>query len=924
MAANIFTGATNSNWGTNTNWSLGSVPTNADGNVATFNVTSPNCTVDASARFANNIDFTGFAATITMTNTISISSGGTANFTGMTNARVTGAAALILLGSVTITAATATWGGALNYTTSGTKTMTGTLTVTGLLTSATTTQTCNGGTIVANGGITVTGAFGGGGTTLLTIGGGTWSGAGALSLATTFAGNSTISGSVVFTTATLTYSSGTITTTSSTVTLSTTASTLNCNSANCVFNNITVTITGCTLSADLNLSGTLSINLAACTINGSFNINLSGASSAVTVSGTSVLSGAVTLVLKGSTTVTTGTGGIACNLTINSTGTPVFSGTVKFGGTLTYTTAVAVTTTSSTLQLYQSATLNCSAVTWNNITFSGAAQTFTFSADVTATGLCTISATGSTTFTGAFNLNIGGGITHSGASTTTGSTTFVINGTGTWSSTSSTCIIGNNLTVNITSGTLTFGTTVCFQGATLHWTSGTVDCTTNSNTFISAATTTFDSSVTTAHFPFVNVQLNGTSQTYTFNASWTITGLLTIGGLTACTLTGAFTLTCVGFTNSAVLTTSGTLALKMTGGTWTGGATAVLRNNMEFAGNITISANIAFNTGTLKYTSGTIDTTTNSSTLNITATGTTLDVGSMSWFNITVSPTGSTTTLSSALICTGTLTLTGTQTFSGSFNISCGSLTMATSASVLTTSGTITGTGTLSTGAATTSTFNSGQINWSGTVTIGINWAGSALLNISGTTTVNGATTASIISMSMTWASGTITTSTGFVYRTNIFTISSGVTISFSSTLTLNTSATLTCNASGITINTISCGGTTTQTINGTNGITIGTLQYIGSTATPILSLKSNNTYTITTSFTTTTATAAVPWLIQSSTGGVQAILTVNQGVIIDLGFVNATDINSSGGLTVWSYRGTLTNATNWKVLPTQPITLSY
>ena len=64
MAANIFTGTTNSNWGTATNWSLGSVPTASDGHVATFDASSPDCTINASSRVCNAIDFTGYTNTI--------------------------------------------------------------------------------------------------------------------------------------------------------------------------------------------------------------------------------------------------------------------------------------------------------------------------------------------------------------------------------------------------------------------------------------------------------------------------------------------------------------------------------------------------------------------------------------------------------------------------------------------------------------------------------------------------------------------------------------------------------------------------------------------------------------------------------------------------------------------------------------------
>lgn len=97
MAVNLFTGATDNNWGTSTNWSLGAVPTATDGNVATFDATSPNCTVNTSIRVCNGIDFTGYTNTITMSFDIringactldpsmNVSGSGTIVFNGTTN-----------------------------------------------------------------------------------------------------------------------------------------------------------------------------------------------------------------------------------------------------------------------------------------------------------------------------------------------------------------------------------------------------------------------------------------------------------------------------------------------------------------------------------------------------------------------------------------------------------------------------------------------------------------------------------------------------------------------------------------------------------------------------------------------------------------------------------------------------------------------
>lgn len=62
-----------------------------------------------------------------------------------------------------------------------------------------------------------------------------------------------------------------------------------------------------------------------------------------------------------------------------------------------------------------------------------------------------------------------------------------------------------------------------------------------------------------------------------------------------------------------------------------------------------------------------------------------------------------------------------------------------------------------------------------------------------------------------------------------------------------------------------------------------------------------------------------------SSIPGSQAILTVDQGSTLDLQYLYATDIDSSLGRTIWSYKGVLSNTLNWKNLPTNgPGTISY
>jgi hypothetical protein len=58
-----------------------------------------------------------------------------------------------------------------------------------------------------------------------------------------------------------------------------------------------------------------------------------------------------------------------------------------------------------------------------------------------------------------------------------------------------------------------------------------------------------------------------------------------------------------------------------------------------------------------------------------------------------------------------------------------------------------------------------------------------------------------------------------------------------------------------------------------------------------------------------------------SSTPTVQRSLTlVNNGTTDqDIDYLNVTDINGSAGLTVWTYKGTVSNSQNWYVMSTQP-----
>jgi hypothetical protein len=289
MAVNLFNnGAGGNTWGTAGNWSLGSIPTASDGHVATFDATSPNCTVNASNRVCNNIDFTGYTNTITMTFQISCA-GNVTLASGMT---IAGTGTLLLNGTAcTFTSAGKTWPNALTLNRSGGNvalTIAGgnDLTVGGVFSVlGGTDSTLNKTTseiLICNGGITMN--QGSLGTLDIKFKGGTWSTTGINGVITNnliINGSVTISGTVYHKNGTLSYDSSggpyTVTTTGSTLGVSsisgpagTNTSILDTNGIN--WNNVsfpsTATPRTLTINSQLSILGTLTTSNGDVTFNG--------------------------------------------------------------------------------------------------------------------------------------------------------------------------------------------------------------------------------------------------------------------------------------------------------------------------------------------------------------------------------------------------------------------------------------------------------------------------------------------------------------------------------------------------------------------------------------------------------------------------------------------------------------------------------
>jgi hypothetical protein len=247
-----------------------------------------------------------------------------------------------------------------------------------------------------------------------------------------------------------------------------------------------------------------------------------------------------------------------------------------------------------------------------------------------------------------------------------------------------------------------------------------------------------------------------------------------------------------------------------------------------------------------------------------------------------------------------------------------------------------------------THTFNGSTISFNGNVT-----ASSGRV-FAGTTTYR-FTTATTQAITGQFQSDVVIIATGTVTLTNlIFTPATNKTITYTSgiippgtgilTLTPTAAFTVTLNTGGMTWNNVTLPSSASTII-------LNSIFTVGGTATSSQSIIYSGTsgfdyYNWTSSINNTrtwTLVSGVSYRMRnsmlsiggasvasknafvSSIPGSQAILTVDQGATIDLQYLYATDIDSSLGRTIWSYKGVLSNTLNWKNLPPNgPGTISY
>jgi hypothetical protein len=657
--------------------------------------------------------------------------------------------------------------------------------------------------------------------------------------------------------------------------------------------------------------------------------------------------------------------------TLNFTNPLTLNGTILNFGLGTYTVTGA-----QRLRLITTLTITSNGTNYTGNIDIGSTITVTLADNLTCSGTFECSS-GTTSTMNGNTLNISGNLLFSGTLNLTGTTSIVFNGTGTWSHTS-TGVLRNNVTIN-TAGTLTLGTNVYYNTGTLTYTAGTV-ITTGNTLLIGAATTLNTNGITWNNISAItatnitlgsNLTLTGTlingaggattlsftlggnslistnaNLTLTGNSTFTMPANQTFKTLTSTGTGGNINTNTLTITENLTIGTSapisGTTSIVYGGtGTWTAlNSSSFINNNLTIntAGTLTISGIVYKGSGLFTYIAGTIDDTTGT----VAVQGLTLNISGFTFRKVLVNGT---ITLTSNINATtfGTwsssptsftlagntinfthleLGNTGTTTLPTVWvcqdiefkNVSSGIL----NTNSITINGNIlqSGTGVYTSG--TTSFIYAGTGTWTATA-VGY-FLNSFTINTAGTLTFISANIGGGI---FTYTAGTVTTTGSILYiRTPGTTMNHGIIVW--NDVILGNSAGSGNITSLILNNKLTCLGTLTfgisnTTFSGTDG-TFDTYNLVfgtEGTASRTTALVSTKTYRVRQSLTCTQATNTFRISLRSTIATSQAIFTVDPGATMNVGFVDPTDIDSSLGRPIYSYRGVFSNTLNWNLLPT-------
>ncbi len=359
----------------------------------------------------------------------------------------------------------------------------------------------------------------------------------------------------------------------------------------------------------------------------------------------------------------------------NYVDTLVVDANLSVSGTITLASGMKYTGSSNLICLSSGTLTSNGIVVSGGLQLNGTNQTYTLADNWEVNGLLTCNGLYSTTLDG-YSITCNGGYTQSSVAVVLGTTNFILAG-GTWTSTTSSNTLRNNLSF---AGNVSLASTVAYNSGTISYTSGTI--TTSGSTLSCVLSTTFNCK----EIAWNNIVLGGASQTYTLSDTLDINGLLTCNGTVATTVNGAAVKLGGGYSQSVPSLSGSTKFIFDGKGTWNGVSSCPLKNDLFIAlsDTLTIGTSIAYNTGTFTYLSGVVNTT--GSTLTIGAT-TNLSYGidSINWNNISLSMTygygDNFYTLGRNLHLAGTLELwpsstNDTLTFVGAYNIYCDSVTI--------------------------------------------------------------------------------------------------------------------------------------------------------------------------------------------------------------------------------------------------------
>lgn len=362
------------------------------------------------------------------------------------------------------------------------------------------------------------------------------------------------------------------------------------------------------------------------------------------------------------------------NITVNTTsacltlnissyiGTFAMNAQLTVNGDITLSSGMNISGT-GLLNFLDSSTLTSNGKTWSSpMNFGGTSKVYTLANDWTCTATVTISGTTPTINGNTFYLSNNLVLS---TSSTSGTTNFILNGTGTWSGAG---VLRNNLTIN-TAGTITMGTTAAYAGGVLTYTAGTVITTVNTLTIVGSATLNTDGII------WNNIIFTA-GTTHTLTSNLTLSGTFVQNSGVGLVLNGFQVNVGSVLTSSGVATTSGTTDFLISGTTTVNLAgTGGFKNNLTInsSGTVTITS-LVYSVGTLTYISGTMSTGASTLTINGSCT---LNTDGILWNNITIT-LASTITLLSNLSLLGILTFpNAAMTFLGVYTITAPNITTA-------------------------------------------------------------------------------------------------------------------------------------------------------------------------------------------------------------------------------------------------------